>query len=169
MQIVSLSDSSWEAVYQIQKEAYKDLLHEDIDVLKSKWLIAPQMCLMCQSESGDILAYLLAHPWNQTTPPKLNQDTSLAIRGNILFIHDLAVSSKAKGMGVGKKMVNELLARARLLGLKRAMLVSVQNSVAFWSRFGFEEQESDIPVEYGQGARLMSMSLVREDKPLERS
>jgi len=78
----------------------------------------------------------------------------------VLFIHDLAVSKRVAGMGVGKKMVTHLLEKAQAQGFRCALLVAVQNSVPFWHKFGFAQVSVDTAnASYGADAQVMSLKL----------
>jgi predicted N-acetyltransferase YhbS len=99
---------------------------------------------------------LLAHAWNSELPPKLFQSLTPDVKGDILFLHDLAVSSRVKGMGVGSILVNQLLAIARTEQYAKIILVSVQNSITFWSKSGFSVVAGKaISHTYGDDSRLM--------------
>lgn len=155
MPISIITPDLWQEILAIQTEVYGNGFHEDIEVLKSKWLVSPETCLVYQSENR-IDAYLLAHAWNSELPPKLFQTLTPDAKGDILFLHDLAVSSRAKGLGVGGLLVSQLLTIARTKKYTKVILVSVQSSVAFWSKMGFDLVEGEIIINsYGDDARVM--------------
>lgn len=159
MSISIITPDLWQEIVAIQTEVYGSGFHEDLDVLKSKWLVSPETCLVYKSENR-IDAYLLAHAWNSELPPKLFQALTPDVKGNILFLHDLAVSSRAKSLGVGSLLVSQLLTIARTNKYTKVILVSVQSSVAFWLKMNFELME-DQPINnsYGNDARVMMFIL----------
>ena len=88
---------------------------------------------------------------------------AVAPLGDVLFIHDLAVSNRAAGMGVGKQMVKHLRDNAETGGFRSALLVAVQNSVPFWQKFGFAQVS--VPTanaRYGADAQVMSLEFSKQ-------
>jgi len=160
MAITEISKTSWDAILRIQEEAYTGVPPEEIDVLKSKWYNSPESCFVFQTENEKILAYLLAHSWGSLEPPKLFEPVPTDSAGKILYLHDLAVSKDARGMGLGKQLANKLIDTAKTLQYEKVLLVAVQGSAGFWASLGFNEI-IDIPVcaSYGDDANLMSLDL----------
>ena len=64
---------------------------------------------MYQNFENKILGYLLAHPWNSDETPKLFEKFPNKSVGDTLYLHDLAVSSNSRGLGVGRQLLNNLL------------------------------------------------------------
>lgn len=157
MSVSPITDTSWAAIQRLQQAAYAPSLHEECEVLTSKWQASPDTCFQYLDEAGNTLAYLLTHPWNSSNAPKLNDALPAGCTGDQLFIHDLAVSPEATGQGVAKQLLAAFFARAAALGYTRFMLVAVQDSVPFWSRYGFLEQAEQVSESYGDGARLMRL------------
>ena len=156
MFITEISEDSWNGILRVQEEAYTDVPPEEVNVLKSKWKASPETCFKFQSENKKIVGYLLAHSWNSDEPPKLFEELPKDSFGTILYLHDLAVSSRVRGMGVGKQLLKKLLDTAKKKRFERILLVAVQNSEGYWSSLGFSEIPN-IPVcsSYGSKAKLM--------------
>jgi len=140
----------------VQEEAYFDLPPEELTVLKSKWHASPETCFILQDKTKKVLGYLLAHEWNSHEPPKLFEELPVDTFGTILYLHDLAVSNCARGMGVGKQLVKKLLDTAKIQGFEKVLLVAVQGSDDFWFSVGFRDIPN-VPVcaSYGSKAKLM--------------
>lgn len=159
MTISSITEESWKEIADIQQEVYGSRFHEDLQVLKSKWIVSPETCLIYKSDVS-VDAYLLAHAWNCDIPPKLFQPLPTDTKGDILFLHDLAVSNRVRGKRVGVLLINHLMGVARVCGYKRVLLVSVQDSVLFWMKSGFNlVARTSVSSEYGEGAKLMQLTL----------
>ena len=76
------------------------------------------------------------------------------------YLHDLAVSSKARGLGVGQRLLARALAFASRAGYRHAGLVAVQDAPAFWRKQGFVPADTGKSlVEYGDGAVYMRLPL----------
>jgi ribosomal protein S18 acetylase RimI-like enzyme len=75
---------------------------------------------------------------------------------DVYYIHDVAVGGTHRGRGLGRRLVEELLRRARASGFPGCELVSVQGSAPFWERFGFRRVAE---FEYVPGAPATRMAL----------
>ncbi|MGJ8689075.1 MAG: GNAT family N-acetyltransferase [Gammaproteobacteria bacterium] len=145
----------------VQADAYDSIIPESLATLRSKWAHSPRTCFAFE-DSQEITAYLLAHAWDSLEPPKLYKPLPTSTGGNILFLHDLAIMKKHAGKGIGKKMVEHLLTQALASDFTKIVLVSVQQSSAFWSKFGFTSQEQSLSNEnYGAGAIVMIKTLIK--------
>ena len=159
MSISRITNDMWDEILQLQAEVYLDGLAEEREVLKNKWELSPDYCFVYMQQ-GKINSYLLSHSWCSDTPPKLFEILPNNTNGSTLFIHDLAVSNRAKGGGVGKLMVERLLGISKERQFKKLLLVSVQDSVKFWSKMGFKEVEQhNVNSSYGSDAKLMSLEM----------
>ena len=158
MSINLITENSWIDILKIQEEAYVEIEPEDVNVLKSKWLSSPKTCAVYK-EGNNISAYLLAHPWPSEIPPKLHEECPITASLN-LYLHDLALAYEARGKGIAKKLVENLIDTAKIQGFKKILLVAVQNSSAFWDNFGFLHiPNAVICPSYGHGAKLMILEL----------
>ncbi|GAA3527111.1 GNAT family N-acetyltransferase [Zobellella aerophila] len=159
MLITAITDAAWPQIMHIQSESYQDVVPESEAVLRSKWHASPATSLQCVNGQGRVLGYLLSHPWPHQTLPALHREYQIDGPCSSLYLHDLAVSQHAHGMGVGQRLVEALLHRARAAGLERIELVSVQGSEGFWTRFGFNPRpQAELCSSYGE-ARAMRLNL----------
>jgi len=160
MFIRKITNNSWNGILKLQEEAYTGIPPEEINVLKSKWKASPETCFVLETVDEEIVGYLLAHAWNSKVPPKLFEELPLKTRGDILYLHDLAVMNKVRGLGVGKQLANKLIEIAKLRKFNRVLLVAVQESGSYWFKLGFREIKN-VPIcsSYGLGAKLMSLDI----------
>ena len=160
MSIRAIDESVWPGALCVQEESYADVFPETVEVLKSKWRTSPDTCFVYTDKNGEVLGYLLSHPWPSDCVPKLHEEITLHDVSNNLYLHDLAVSNNARGKGVSQKLVNSLLQAAHTLGYKTISLVAVQGAGKFWSKYGFA-RAADIPLpdSYGRDAQFMRMQL----------
>lgn len=157
MKVQVIKENNWADIMDIQEDAYHEFGLEELEVLKSKQLVSPDTCFVCMSKLGDVLGYLLSHPWRGFEPPKLSQSLLYVEESEYLFLHDMAVKSIAKGRGVGRSMLNELIKIAKKKGVKNITLVAVQGAERFWSLFGFKEvSNQQVCSSYGESAVLMN-------------
>jgi ribosomal protein S18 acetylase RimI-like enzyme len=158
MSINLITENSWAGILNIQEEAYVEIQPEDVNVLKSKWRSSPKTCAVYK-QGNNILAYLLAHPWPNEIPPKLYEECPIAISLN-LYLHDLALARESRGKGIANKLVKNLIDIARTQEFNKILLVAVQNSGGFWSKFGFLNiPNAVICPSYGHNAKLMVLKL----------
>jgi len=160
MSIVQISEESWAEILRIQEETYIELPPEDANILKSKWLSSPDTCSVYTSKENKILAYLLSHPWGSDKPPKLNEEVTLNNETTNLYLHDLALSNGARGKGIAKALVENLISNAKTQGFTKILLVAVQGSSSFWAKYGFMVIDNiAICPSYGNTAKLMALEL----------
>lgn len=156
MKVRAVLESDWDAIVRIQAEVYHDGVLEELEVLRSKSTVSPATCFVCELSDGDIAGYLLSHPWDSPTPPKLFEPLTVANGEHQFFIHDMAVSTRAQGKGVGRLLINQVLASTKKLGMKKINLVAVQGAESYWQTLGFVALINDnIRSTYGNDAVLM--------------
>lgn len=158
MPILPITQETWTDINALQNEVYHQIEPEPLAILQDKWIKSPNLCF-CYQEGGVLLSYLLAHAWNSDTTPSLSELLPDDFAGPILFLHDLAVSTRAKGKGVGTKMVMHLLEKAQQGKFEKITLVSIQSSKAFWEKHGFIEVPYEVSDSYGDEATYMERSL----------
>lgn len=150
----SITDDLWPAILTLQREVYHAIEPEPLEVMRGKWLASPEYCLVLRDSEG-VGAYLLAHVWHSLQPPRLYAPLPAGLRGELLFVHDLAISPRLAGRGVGRALVGEVLQRAAGDGKRAALLVAIQGSQAFWEKFGFQALAYAPDAGYGPGACAM--------------
>ncbi len=123
-------------IERIQRECFSETVIEARSVLQSIAALSPGSCLVAEDER--ILGYLLAYPWMpDALPPIQTGLTCLPADAGAVFIHDVAVSPAGRGRQIARRLVGHVLAWARAEGIRNGSLISVQDSQAFWQRFGF--------------------------------
>lgn len=160
MIIKEIEEVHWNEILDIQREAYQDIGAEELDVLKSKYEASPDTCFVFVSNSGEVLGYLLAHPWSGISPPKLFEPLPDNESCEYLYLHDMAISPQSKGKGIGRAAALKLFEVAQNKGIKRVSLVAVQGAESFWSIIGFQEVKGvNLSSGYGEKAVLMEKAL----------
>ena len=143
-----------EAVLRIQREAYADDYQESAEVLGRKLSLAPEACWFAERE-GCGLAYIIAHPWSDNAPPLHAPIERLPAGAELGFVHDLAVSPRARGAGVGAGLFAKVQAWARDSGFRGLRLVALADARAYWDGLGFIATPAPLPAAYGAGAVFM--------------
>ncbi len=160
MKIRQIEENDWESIIEIQRQAYTDIKPESEPVLKRKYIISPETCVVAVDDHENIIGCCLSHPWNPDNSPPLYKEIEKPVDTNNLYIHDLAVSRKSQRKGVANNLCNMIIARAKSQGFKSITLVAVQNSESFWCKFGFSRNSKIKPSQtYGEGAIFMELEL----------
>ncbi|WP_334156561.1 GNAT family N-acetyltransferase [Oryzomicrobium sp.] len=142
------------AVLAIQARCYHADLLESAATFAAKLRYSGDTCWVACDGANRQLAYLFAQPAAYLHPPRLDSapdgDPAAARKANtgadlVLHLHDLAVDRTARGLALGERLVAQAFAAAREAGLARLTLVAVQQSGAFWERFGFTAPDHPLP------------------------
>jgi len=128
------------AVLALQAQCYEAQFLESAEAFAAKLRAAEPLQTSWMAWRGDTaLAYLVGLPLCQDSLPALNApQLELPAQPRLLYLHDLAVAPAGRALGLARRLVAQLEARARALGLATLGLVAVQDSQAFWQRQGFE-------------------------------
>ena len=59
--------------------------------------------------------------------------------GKVAHVEDVAVNPQFKGLGIGQRLIEELIARARLAGCYKIILDCDDHMVAYYERAGFRK------------------------------
>jgi predicted N-acetyltransferase YhbS len=158
-----MTEADIPAVLEIQAICYTELTPESDASLHAKLRASQSTCFIA-SLGGDTVGYLIALPWEFSSPPVLNAATCrLPPSPDCLYLHDLAVSPRARRFGTGRALVEAFLARLSESGLGRASLVAVQDSAPYWERYGFRAVPLSAPLHarlssYGASVAYMALS-----------
>ena len=158
--IRSMIAADLSAVMAIQAVCYTELVPESQASLEAKRAASPSTCWVAERD-GTVVGYLFALPWTAGEPPALDARTCELPRApDCLYLHDLSVSPRAREGGTGRALVEAFMGHLALLGLTRAALVAVQDSVPYWERFGFRVAPLAAPRQatlntYGQAVAYM--------------
>lgn len=137
MKIRQITPKDWPAIMIIQANCYHDINPEPLEVMQSKWHASPKNSLVLEY-NNQIVAYILCHPWPKGDAPKLNSILTATHDTQSLYIHDMAVSPSAQGLGVAKQLVNHTIHASAEQGFYGIGLVAIQGASEFWQRYGFK-------------------------------
>ncbi|MGL5046757.1 MAG: GNAT family N-acetyltransferase [Shewanella sp.] len=139
MLLRAITPQDWDAILTIQDECYSQLDPEPLHVLQSKWQVSPESCFVFEVNEL-VVGYCLAHPWITNKPPELNQPITHLPKADTLCLHDIAISTKAQGLGAGAKALAHLTLLAARDNLNSLSLVAVQGADRYWLKMGFIPQ-----------------------------
>ncbi|WP_394199923.1 GNAT family N-acetyltransferase [Shewanella waksmanii] len=137
MIIRSIEDADWPAIMDIQTASYPSIEPESLTVMQNKAELGPQTSFVAEHH-GKIIGYCLAHPWLFGAPPALAQQLSPCPQPDTLYLHDMALSIDARGLGIGQKLFDKLMQRAQRLQLSSISLVAIAGASSYWQSLGCE-------------------------------
>ncbi len=157
-----LTETDLDAVRRIA-EAVHVGLGERPAVFAEKRRLYPQGCLALAFRD-QVAGYVLSHPWTIGDAPPLDAFLgALPPSPDCLYLHDIAVSSEARGFGAAAGAIGRLTELAARERLPAMALVSVGDAGPFWLRAGFRDA-TDLRLAarlaaYGPSARYMTKPL----------
>ncbi|WP_205853686.1 GNAT family N-acetyltransferase [Phenylobacterium deserti] len=126
------------AALEIQAAIYPTFLLEDEPAFASRLDVAAPYCLAA-TRDGALVGYLLAHGWPSEAPPPVGTVLAREAPSEILFIHDLAISTPERGLGLGRILISRAFDLAARDGLAVAELIAVEGAAPYWRRLGFAD------------------------------
>ena len=124
------------AILAIQDECYPEEMCEDAAVVQQRLAVAGEHAWVAKDDAG-ACAYLFGYLSQVGKVTRLGAGFEQSAQPDCLYLHDLAVSPRAKGLGLGPWLVVHALESARARKLGSSALVSVQQSRVFWERLGY--------------------------------
>lgn len=124
-------------VVKLQDSCYSDALYESPALLTQRLTVAANSCWLAENSAGELLAYLFSYPAADGYVTPLAAPFAPSITPALLYLHDMAVSPGARGLGLAGQLLQVAKQYALNLGLSKLALVAVQGSVPYWQRQGF--------------------------------
>jgi GNAT superfamily N-acetyltransferase len=107
---------------------------------------------------GEVAGYLISHPWDRQSPPKLGALLgAIPADADTFYLHDIALLPSARGTGAGKTALGLVVGDARVLGFAEVRLMAVGGADRYWAAQGFDTAPHGPDPSYGAGAQLMRM------------
>lgn len=148
----------------IQTHCYQASMLESVAVFADRLQAAPEWIWGIQDDGG-LCAYLFTYPARQGHLSPLNGSFYPVSDGDTLYLHDLAIHPRARGLGLAQRLIRHAWACARSAGLRHSALISVQDSERFWEAHGYrtrtelDDRQRACLASYEQPARYMTRPL----------
>ncbi|MCG9695853.1 GNAT family N-acetyltransferase [Shewanella sp. Isolate11] len=142
MIIRHIQPNDWPAILSIQQECYPEIAHETQAALESKVKVSADSCYVVEV-NAQVVGYCLAHPWVINQPPSLEQQIDAMNSPDTLYLHDIALSAKARGLKAGEKIFNLLKQKTKQFNFDSISLVAVEGADTYWQRLGFKSRIID--------------------------
>ncbi|MFD3587860.1 GNAT family N-acetyltransferase [Streptomyces sp. NPDC058683] len=161
-----ITDADWDTIVALESGAYTALgLSEGRAALRSRADASPDTCFVLDVGSRPA-GYLLALPYPSFGYPDLARTEAPALLARSprnLHLHDIVVTERLRGRGLGRRLLDHLTLTARSRGFERISLIAVGHSEPFWSAHGFTPYPGISPGGYGANAVYMSRLHARGD------
>lgn len=126
-----------DAILQIQDKSYEPDMVECPSVFSSI-IDAGESFVFVIDDT--VIGYALCHYWdNLDRPPKLHEELDIIKQHACFFIHDLAIDPAYRRQGYAEHFIEFV---CNIIDIPMT-LVSVNNTLTFWSKFGFIPVECD--------------------------
>ncbi|WP_246152342.1 GNAT family N-acetyltransferase [Sphingomonas montanisoli] len=148
----------------MQNQSYPAFLCEEPAAFASRMLVPGSLCLAA-IRSDRLIAYLIAHGSAARSPFPVGHVLGPGDAGHdVLFIHDLCVSTAGRGIDLGRRIIDHAFDLATTAGLRRAELIAVEGAESYWRGLGFVEEEVSPALaakvaSYGADARWMARDI----------
>lgn len=147
--------------------ALADLVHtglvERAEVFAERQRLFPSGCLVLE-RAGQILGYAVSHPIPLDSPPALDLLLGGLPSGQQhYYLHDFVVAPALRGSGLARSGIEAVLRIGH--NYPKTALISVYETVPFWSRFGFVRSKRNMDLKlaaYGEGAVYMEHAAGRD-------
>ena len=157
-----LTEADLDAAHRIAETVHVGL-GERREVFAEKQRLYPPGCLALAFRD-QVAGYVLSHPWRIGDAPPLDVFLgALPSSPDCLYLHDIAISGKARGIGAAAAAIARLTEVAASERLPALALVSVRDAGPFWIRVGFRDAANvrlgAALAAYGPSARYMTKAL----------
>ena len=149
-----------DAVLAIQSEYYSGKLVEPGAVIRNRLAMFPDTAWVAQDADG-VCAYLAACRTRLGTVIVLGEDFPQQPEPTSLYLHDMAVSRRSAGRGIGGQLAAQAWQQARADGLSSSSLVAIPSAQSYWLQKGYRDMPPATPqhlaslATYGTQARFM--------------
>jgi GNAT superfamily N-acetyltransferase len=167
IEVRPLAVSDIPAVCATQAGIYEDSsLHEPPETFAAYLRAFPAGSFAAVADDS-LVGYGVGHPWLEGAPLPLDiTELELPSTPTCFHVHDVAV--KVKGLGVGRRLLRQLVDVAAEEQLELLDLVAVEGADTYWHRFGFRPSEPETRAAmalYGSTAVYMAAPIGDLDLP----
>ncbi|MBP2227416.1 GNAT superfamily N-acetyltransferase [Azospirillum agricola] len=150
--------------------AIADVVHPDYPeeraVFAERLALFPDGCRLAEGSDGRALGYGVMHPGLLGVPPPLDAPLGeLPAGADCLYLHDIALLPRTRGLGLGASVLEEAHSLAARRGYGWLALTSTPGARSYWDRVGFVPYADASPAlaaklaSYGEGMAYMVMAV----------
>ncbi|HPA94149.1 MAG TPA: GNAT family N-acetyltransferase [Petrotogaceae bacterium] len=161
IKIRGANEHDMDRILEIQSKCFRPGYHESRDSLFSKIKSSSDTCIIAVV-GNEIAGYFFSVPTDFYEPPVFNSTQHiLNSTPDCLYLHDLSVDPKFRGMGIGSILLERLHEKAKEKSLNKLSLIAIDGLVPYWSKNGFSvvtvipQKLSDCLQSYGKSCTYM--------------
>jgi len=161
IKIRGANEHDMDRILEIQSKCFRQGYHESRDSLFSKIKSSSDTCIIAVV-GNEIAGYFFSVPTDFYEPLVFNSTQHiLNSTPDCLYLHDLSVDPKFRGMGIGSILLERLHEKAKEKSLNKLSLIAIDGLVPYWSKNGFSvvtvipQKLSDCLQSYGKSCTYM--------------
>ena len=161
IKIRGANEHDMDRILEIQSKCFRPGYHESRDSLFSKIKSSSDTCIIAVV-GNEIAGYFFSVPTDFYEPLVFNSTQHiLNSTPDCLYLHDLSVDPKFRGMGIGSILLERLHEKAKEKSLNKLSLIAIDGLVPYWSKNGFSvvtvipQKLSDCLQSYGKSCTYM--------------
>ncbi|HQP59094.1 MAG TPA: GNAT family N-acetyltransferase [Petrotogaceae bacterium] len=161
IKIRGANEHDMDRILEIQSKCFRQGYLESRDSLFSKILSSGDTCILAIAGT-EIAGYFFSVEADFYEPPVFNSTQHiLNSTPDCLYLHDLSVDPKFRGMGIGSILLERLHEKAKEKSLNKLSLIAIDGLVPYWSKNGFSvvtvipQKLSDCLQSYGKSCTYM--------------
>ena len=109
---------------------------ERVAVYAERLALYPAGCRVLEQD-GEVVGYLISHPWHREDPPKLGAGLgAIPADADSYYLHDIALLPAARGTGAAKAALDFVKAQALALEFSDIALMAVGGADRYWTAPG---------------------------------
>jgi GNAT superfamily N-acetyltransferase len=135
--ICRLSEIHIQEMMNIQKVCFLEEYRESVSVYDTLIKVFPDGALGA-FYNNSMLAYIFFHPYKDKTVKPLDSGLALTGKENCMYLHEIAILPQYRAQGIPSLLIDEFDKVSRQYRMNSQSLVSVQDSMEFWKKKGFE-------------------------------
>jgi GNAT superfamily N-acetyltransferase len=121
----------------IQKICFQEIYRESVFVYDTLVKVFPDGAWGA-FYNDKMIGYLFFHPYKNKTVKPLDSGLVLTGEENCMYLHEIAILPQYRARGVPGRLINEFDNVSARYRMNYQSLVSVQDSMGFWKKKGFE-------------------------------
>ncbi|MDR1182132.1 MAG: GNAT family N-acetyltransferase, partial [Bacteroidales bacterium] len=135
--ICQLSEIHIPEMMDIQKICFQEIYRESVFVYDTLVKVFPDGAWGA-FYNDKMIGYLFFHPYKNKTVKPLDSGLVLTGEENCMYLHEIAILPQYRARGVPGRLINEFDNVSARYRMNYQSLVSVQDSMGFWKKKGFE-------------------------------
>jgi GNAT superfamily N-acetyltransferase len=135
--ICHLSEIHIQEMMDIQKICFREVYRENVFVYDTLIKVFPDGAWGAFYNES-LIGYIFFHPYKDQTVKPLDSGLLITGKENCMYLHEIAILPQYRAQDISSRLTDEFDKVSRQYRMRYQSLVSVQNSMEFWKKKGFE-------------------------------